>query len=269
MYRTSSARTLRARRPALAAAALAAGLALTGCQVNEGPRPVETPSVSPEEVTPVPTPDDLGAVAIVDVSPGGPQETDPVWSGLGQAAADGQPAYLSAWVHTYDEIADSGEVTLTPDTPDSVSITVDAAAVDSSLAPMHRIVGTFGVEEIGSSAYALTLEDDAADDALEPKSPDDAARCTADDANDRIQAAAVTLADAFRDDDAAAREEMRLAWGGSPAVWWGIQRTAIDLAASDGESAGDFLLEACEPYLAGDPAAVEDTDPETSPTPEG
>src|SRR5690606_40621003 len=96
-----------------------AGLALTallgtaalvsGCQVVEGERPADTPSVSSEEVTSVPTPSVLDVVPVIDVSPGGPQETDAVWQGLTVAADAGKNAYVHAWIHTYQEVPEDGE----------------------------------------------------------------------------------------------------------------------------------------------------------------
>src|SRR5699024_888664 len=103
--------------------------------------------------------------------------------------------------------------------------------------------GTFDVDEIGNSAYTLKTVDDEDIPELDPKGPDDEARCTADDAQDRIGLAANDLAE-----DSSRREELRQQWGGSPRVWWGIQETAIRLG-QEGGVAGDFLTEACSEYL--------------------
>lgn len=227
--------------PAAAACAL---LALTGCQVTGTERPDPEPSVSPEVATPVETPDSAPAVTLVDVSPGGAVEVDPVWAGLQTAAEQGEDAYLDVHIHSYQEPGDAGEVTLTPSTPNSMSITLPAEAVDAERAPFYRILGTFSVEEVGSSAYALEVVDTEEIAEVRPTGPSTEERCTAEDANERIQQAAQQLAD-----DPGSREELRLLWASAPEVWWGIQRTAATLGDSEGEAAGDFLTEACGAYL--------------------
>ncbi|GAA4514302.1 hypothetical protein [Brevibacterium yomogidense] len=251
------------RRPTLlgtaVCTALSAVVLTTGCQVVDGERPVETPSVSPEDVTAVPTPSDLDVAPVIDVSPGGPQETDHVWRGLSEAAEAGTHAYVHAWVHTYQDVPDDGEATLTPDTPDSVSITVDdASAITEGQSGFYLLDATVEVEQLGASAFSLTVLDTDTRSELLPKGPDDKGRCQSNDANERIQAASQTLADVIREDDAEQREQLRLQWGASPAVWWGIQRTALTLADSDGDAAGDFLFEACEPYLSDEDDTSED-----------
>lgn len=243
-----------ARSPHRAGLALTALLGtaalLSGCQVVEGERPAETPSVSSEDVTSVPTPSDLDVVPVIDVSPGGPQETDAVWQGLTMASDAGQNAYVHAWIHTYQEVPEDGEASLTPDTPDSVTLTVDdASAITRGEEGFYLLDATVEVEQLGDSAFSLTVVDTETHTELLPKGPDDEARCTASDGNERIQAASQVLADVLREDDAEQREELRLQWGASPSVWWGIQRTAIALVDTDGDSAGDFLIEACGPYL--------------------
>src|SRR5699024_11227781 len=100
-------------------------------------------------------------------------------------------------------------------------------------------------DEIGNSAYTLTTVDDEDIPELDPKGPDDEARCTADDAQDRIGRAANGLAE-----DSSRREEVRQQWGGSPRVGGGIQKTAISLGQEGGE-AGDFLNQAGSEYLQG------------------
>lgn len=257
-----SALPLPRRRSALRGTAVCTALSAlvltTGCQVVEGERPVETPSVSPEDVTAVPTPSDLDVTPVIDVSPGGPQATDHVWRGLAEATEAGTNAYVHAWVHTYQDVPDDGEATLTPDTPDSVSITVDdASAVTAGQPGFYLLDATVEVEQLGASAFSLTVVDTDTRSELLPKGPDDKGRCQSNDANERIQAASQVLADVIREDDAEQREQLRLQWAASPAVWWGIQRTALTLADSEGDSAGDFLFEACEPYLGdeGDDAA--------------
>lgn len=227
----------------LSAAALLA--TTTACvSTPEETRPQERPSVSKEEVTPIETPDDAPDVTVVDSSPGGKKDTDPLWQGLAEAAEKKTSAYLKVYVHAGNpEVPDSGEMTVTADSPDSVSVTVDAKNVDDDLSPFLLIHGTFDVEEVGSSAYTLKTVDDEDIPELDPKGPDDEKRCTADDAQDRIGLAADDLAD-----DPDQREEFRQQWGGSPRVWWGIQMTAISLG-EEGGVAGDFLTEACDEYL--------------------
>lgn len=227
----------------LSAAALLA--TTTACvSTPEDTRPEPRPSVSEEEVTPIETPDSAPEVSVVDTSPGGAKDTDPLWQGLAEAAEKKTDAYLKVYVHTGEpDVPDSGETTITADSPDSVSVTLDSKSVDTEKAPFLLIHGTFEVEEIGNSAYTLKTVDDEDIPELDPKSPDDKTRCTADDAQDRIGLAADDLAD-----DPGKREQFRQQWGGSPAVWWGIQMTAISLG-EEGEVAGDFLTEACGEYL--------------------
>ena len=218
---------------------------MTACvPTSEDTRPDPRPSVSKEEVTPIETPDDAPEVSIVDSSPGGAKDADPLWQGLAGAAANQSEAYLKVYVHTGNpDIPDSGEATVTADTPDSVSVTVDAENVDAEKSPFLLIHGTFTVEEIGGSAYTLTAKDSDDMPELDPKGPDDEARCTAEDAQDRISLAADDLAD-----NPDKREELRQQWGGSPQVWWGIQKTAASLN-KEGGVAGDYLTEACGEYL--------------------
>jgi hypothetical protein len=227
----------------LSAAALLA--TTTACvSTPENTRPQERPSVSKEEVTPIETPKDAPDVSVVDSSPGGKKDNDPLWQGLAEAAEKKTPAYLRVYVHAGNpEVPDSGEMTVTADSPDSVSVTVDSKNVDDELSPFLLIHGKFDVEEIGNSAYTLKTVDDKDIPELDPKGPDDKKRCTADDAQDRIGLAADDLAD-----DPDKREEFRQQWGGSPRVWWGIQMTAISLG-EEGGVAGDYLTEACGEYL--------------------
>ena len=71
----------------LAALSAAALLATTACvSTSEETRPQPRPSVSKEEVTPIETPDDAPEVTVVDTSPGGEKDTDPLWQGLAEAA---------------------------------------------------------------------------------------------------------------------------------------------------------------------------------------
>lgn len=251
-----SARLRSRRRAVIAGAALSAAVLVSGCQVADGERPPEIPSVSPEDVTAVPTPSTLDVTPVIDVSPGGAQETDHVWRGLSAAVESGTNAYVHAWVHTYQELPAEGTATLTPDSPDSVSITVDdVSAITAGQPGFYLLDATVEVEQLGQSAFSLTVIDTETRSELLPKGPDDRGRCLSHDANERIQAASQVLAEVIAEDDAEQREQMRLQWGASPAVWWGIQRTALTLADSAGDSAGDFLFEACEPYFSEDAQA--------------
>lgn len=236
--------SVRKLSPTIPAAALGALLVLTGCQEAGTEATSEQPTVSPEVATPVETPDSAPEVTVVDTSPGGPIEVDPVWSGLQNAAQEGQEAYLDVHLHTYQEPGAEDPVTLTPSTPNSMTITVPAEALDSENAPFYRVAGTFTVEGLGSSAYALTAENTDEISELQPSGPDTEERCTADDASERTQQAAQQLVESPD-----TREELRLLWASAPAVWWGIQRTALTLQGSDGDVAGDFFTEGCGPYL--------------------
>ncbi|MCT1765984.1 hypothetical protein M3B92_07650 [Brevibacterium casei] len=233
------------RLRSLALLTAAAVLTTSACvPTSTETRPQPRPSVSPEEVTPIATPDDAPEISVVDSSPGGAKESDPLWQGLAQAAAEKKPAYLKTWVHTANpDLPDSGEVTVTPDSPNSVSVTLDAGNVTTDKAPFVLIHGLFDVEEIGESAYTLTTVNSDDIPELDPQGPDDEARCTADDAQDRISLAADDLSA-----DPGKREEFRQQWGASPQVWWGIQMTARSLG-EEGGVAGDYLTEACGAYL--------------------
>src|SRR5699024_8616825 len=180
----------------LAALSAVALLATTACvSTPEETRPQPRPSVSKEEVTPVETPDDAPEVTVVDTSPGGEKDTDPLWQRLAEAAENDTEAYLKVYVHTGNpELPDAGETAVPADSPDRVSVTVDAENVDDELSPFLLIHGTFDVDEIGNSAYTRSTVDDEDIPELDPKGPDDEARCTADDAQDRIGLAANDLA---------------------------------------------------------------------------
>lgn len=232
-------------RPLALLAAAAVLTTTSGCVSTTGEvRPQARPSVSQEVVTPIATPSDAPKISIVDSSPGGEKTADPLWQGLAEAASAKSEAYLKVWVHVGNpDLADSGPVTITADSPDSVSVTVDAKNVDRAQSPFMLIHGLFAVEEIGGSAYALTTTNSEDIPDLDPHGPDDKARCTASDAQDRISLAADDLSS-----DPGKREQFRQEWGGSPRVWWGIQMTATSLGEAGGV-AGDFLTEACEPYL--------------------
>lgn len=233
------------RLRSLALLTTAAVLTTTACvPTSTETRPQPRPSVSPEEVTPIATPDDAPEISVVDSSPGGAQEADPLWQGLAQAVQNDEQAYLKVWVRAGNpDLPDSGEVTVTPDSPNSVSVTVDAGNVDTQNSPFVLIQGLFDVEEVGGSAYRLTTVNSEDIPELDPQGPGDEERCTAADAQDRISLAAEDLSA-----DPSRREEFRQQWGASPQVWWGIQKTAQSLG-QEGGVAGDYLTEACGEYL--------------------
>ncbi|MCQ9367652.1 hypothetical protein NQ038_10045 [Brevibacterium sp. 50QC2O2] len=253
---TSSAQTGRLTR-VLAACTLGLSIwALAGCQTAAGERPKGQPtpvvddtiSVSPEPAQTVAKPSGTPEVALVDTTPGGAQKSDPLWQALAKAAESGNPAYFKVYVHVGNPPAAKGSVTLTSDTPDSVSVTVDAAAVHKQkAAQFYLLQGTFDVSKTAESAYSLKTKSTDEIKGLNPSGPAAAERCSSDDAIDRIQQAADTLAD-----NPSKREELRLQWAASPEVWWGIQLTAESLRDSNGDAAGDYLTEACEPYLPDD-----------------
>src|SRR5690625_792982 len=219
----------------LAALSAAALLATTACvSTSEETRPQPRPSVSKEEVTPIETPDDAPEVTVVDTSPGGEKDTEPLWQGLDEAAENDTEAYLKVYVHTGNpEVPETGETTVTADSPDSVSVTVDAENVDDDLSPFLLIHGTFDVDEIGNSAYTLKTVDDEDIPELDPKGPDDEARCTADDAQDRIRLPGHRLAQG-----SPRREGVRQEGGGSPGERWGIQNAAISRGQEGGGARG-------------------------------
>src|SRR5690625_2507291 len=95
----------------LAALSAAALLATTACvSTSEETRPQPRPSVSKEEVTPIETPDDAPEVTVVDTSPGGEKDTDPLWQGLAEAAENDTEAYLKVYVHTGNpEVPETGD----------------------------------------------------------------------------------------------------------------------------------------------------------------
>src|SRR5699024_624688 len=127
--------------------------------------------------------------------------------------------------------------------PDRVCVAVAAESVDAALSPFLLIHGTFDVDEIGSSAYTLKTVDDEDIPELDPKGPDDEARCTADDAQDRIGLPANDLAE-----ESSRREGFRPQWGGSPGGRGGVPKRGTG-PGPEGGGAGGVLTEACSEYL--------------------
>lgn len=237
-------------RHLILAAALSGALTLTGCQAAEGERPDQgrpTPSEPLPEETPaeVETPEGAPELQFVDATIGGPRDGDPLWQLLEEAAGAGDEVYLHATMHNYQPPAEGdGTLTLTSGAPDSVSITVDESQVTAFNDVFYQITGTFEVEQLASAAFVLSTVDGEEIEELTPQTPSDEERCTQDRAEDRVNGAVYQLVD-----EPDTREELRLTWAGSPAVWWAIQATADALSSSEGDLATDALAEACAPYL--------------------
>lgn len=237
----------KSRALALTGGALASLALLAGCQSAGSERPVDEatsvppPSEAPTQQAPQGAPADF----LVDSTPGGPEDQDPLWQTLKSAAADKKEVYLKVAMHNYSEPAASGDqVTVINDTPDSVSVTVDKGRVEKLEPTFYVITGTFTAEEVGSSAYKLTTVDDKEITELNLPGEDDEARCTADDGTAAIDEAVEQLRS-----NPDSRDNMRRIWGAAPAVWWGIQASAKSLEETQGNVAGDSLVEACDPYL--------------------
>lgn len=223
----------------------AVAVALSACTVHQTERPGNNySSASPE---PVPTLQEVAGAPqnrVVDASPGGPRDQDPVWQGLAQSVENTQDIYLDVMIHTGGQLGEGDTVTLTPDAPDSVSITVPAQAVTSPTSGFYRITGTFSVEELGASAYSLQTVSTAAIDGLIPGDKNLADECSHPEAQNRIGLAAQTLAN-----NPDQREDLRRTWISVPELWWAIQSSAILMRKTNGETEGDFFLQACESVL--------------------
>lgn len=238
----------RSRPLALTFGALAGLALLAGCTPQSGERPsdaatsVPPPSQAPTQEAPEGAPENF----LVDSSPGGPQEGDPLWQLLAETAGSGDEVYLKVAFHNYSEpTASEGQVTVLNDIPDSVSVTVDEAQVTPLEPTFYVVTGTFTVEEVGSSAYTLETVDGEEIPELNLEGDNDEARCSPENAQETIMEAVEQLRS--NPDE---RDNMRRLWGAAPAVWWAIQASAQSLDESDGDSPGDTVLEACEPYLS-------------------
>ena len=228
----------------LATSALVATVVATmsACAVNPTERPPTSYATgSPEPVPSISAPADTPELTVVDASPGGSRENDPLWDTLAKAAGDKKPVYVDVVVHTGAEVPDSDRVTLTPDTPDSVSVTVDSDVVLDSSPGFHRIRGTFEAEKLGDSAFELSTKSTDEIPGLIPKNKKLKKECSEPEGADRIGAAAEKLAD-----DPDAREDLRKTWISAPELWWAIQQSAVLMRETDGETEGDFFFQACE-----------------------
>ncbi|WP_349827420.1 hypothetical protein [Brevibacterium litoralis] len=235
------------------ALALSGAVLLTACQTTGTERgadassaPTESPATAAESAEAVPSSpaSEAPAVTVVDTSAGGAKDRDPLWSGMSEAFESDGTLYLDVWLHSASHSGGDATVTLTPDTSDSVTVTVPAAQVDTGNAPFYRVTGTFSVEEVATSAYVLTTVDESLDETLVPDGPTTEEACTSGTAGQDLPGAADTLWE-----DPGARDELRDQWASAPEVWWGIQRSAQTLADSEGDYAGDFLTEACGDYM--------------------
>lgn len=232
------------RPQTLATSALVATVVatLSACAVNPTERPGASYATgSPEPVPSISAPADTPELTVVDASPGGSRENDPLWDSLAKAASDKKPVYMDVVVHTGAEVADSDRVTLTPDTPDSVSVTVDRDVVSESSPGFHRIRGTFEAEQLGDSAFELSTKSTDEIPGLIPKNKELKKECSDPEGADRIGAAAEKLAG-----DPDAREDLRKTWISAPELWWAIQQSAVLMRETDGETEGDFFFQACE-----------------------
>lgn len=216
--------------------------ALSACVVNPTERnaPVYETG-SPEPVPSISAPANAPKLSVVDASPGGPKDEDPLWETLAQAAEKKSPVYVDVVVHTGAEVAKSERVTLTPDTPDSVSVTADAKAVTKSSPGFHRIRGTFKAEKLGESAFELTTTSTKKISGLVPGNKSLKKECNDPEAENRIGAAAEKLSQ-----DPNAREDLRKTWISAPELWWAIQQSARMMRDTNGETEGDFFYQACE-----------------------
>lgn len=215
---------------------------LSACAVNQTERPGNSYETgSPDPVPSISAPADAPDLTVVDASPGGARDNDPLWDTLAKAAGDKKPVYVDVVVHTGAEVGDSDRVTLTPDTPDSVSVTVDKKAVSENSPGFYRIRGTFEAEQLGDSAFDVKTTNTDEIPGLIPKNKELKKECSNPEAADRIGAAAEKLAN-----DPDAREDLRKTWISAPELWWAIQQSAVLMRETDGETEGDFFFQACE-----------------------
>lgn len=215
---------------------------LSACAVNQTERPGNSYETgSPDPVPSISAPADTPELTVVDASPGGSQDNDPLWDTLAKAAGDKKPVYVDVVVHTGAEVGDSDRVTLTPDTPDSVSVTVDKKAVSENSPGFYRIRGTFEAEQLGDSAFDLSTKSTDEIPGLIPKNKELKKECSDSEGANRIGAAAEKLAN-----DPDTREDLRKTWISAPELWWAIQQSAVLMRETDGETEGDFFFQACE-----------------------
>lgn len=215
---------------------------LSACAVNQTERPGNSYETgSPDPVPSISAPADTPELTVVDASPGGSRDNDPLWDTLAKAAGDKKPVYVDVVVHTGAEVGDSDRVTLTPDTPDSVSVTVDKKAISENSPGFYRIRGTFEAEQLGDSAFDVKTTNTDEIPGLIPKNKELKKECPDPEGANRIGAAAEKLAN-----DPDTREDLRKTWISAPELWWAIQQSAVLMRETDGETEGDFFFQACE-----------------------
>lgn len=215
---------------------------LSACAVNQTELPGNSYETgSPDPVPSISAPADTPELTVVDASPGGSQDNDPLWDTLAKAAGDKKPVYVDVVVHTGAEVGDSDRVTLTPDTPDSVSVTVDKKAVSENSPGFYRIRGTFEAEQLGDSAFDVKTTNTDEIPGLIPKNKELKKECSDPEGANRIGAAAEKLAN-----DPDTREDLRKTWISAPELWWAIQQSAVLMRETNGETEGDFFFQACE-----------------------
>lgn len=215
---------------------------LSACAVNQTERPGNSYETgSPDPVPSISAPADTPELTVVDASPGGSRDNDPLWDTLAKAAGDKKPVYVDVVVHTGAEVGDSDRVTLTPDTPDSVSVTVDKKAVSENSPGFYRIRGTFEVEQLGDSSFDVKTTSTDEIPGLIPKNKELKKECSDPEGANRIGAAAEKLAN-----DPDTREDLRKTWISTPELWWAIQQSAVLMRETEGETEGDFFFQACE-----------------------
>ena len=215
---------------------------VSACAVNQTERPGNSYETgSPEPVPSISAPANTPELIVVDASPGGPRNNDPLWDTLAKAAGDKKPVYVDVVVFTGAEVVGSDRVTLTPEMPDSVSVTVDKKAVSENSPGFYRIRGTFEAEQLGDSAFDLSTKSTDEIPGLIPKNKNLKKECLDPEGANRIGAAAEKLAN-----DPDSREDLRKTWISTPELWWAIQQSAVLMRETDGETEGDFFFQACE-----------------------
>lgn len=215
---------------------------LSACAVNQTERPGNSYETgSPDPVPSISAPADTPELTVVDASPGGSRDNDPLWDTLAKTAGDKKPVYVDVVVHTGAEVGDSDRVTLTPDTPDSVSVTVDKKAVSENSPGFYRIRGTFEAEQLGDSSFDVKTTNTDEIPGLIPKNKELKKECSDSEGANRIGAAAEKLAN-----DPDTREDLRKTWISTPELWWAIQQSAVLMRETNGETEGDFFFQACE-----------------------
>ena len=215
---------------------------VSACAVNQTERPGNSYETgSPEPVPSISAPANTPELIVVDASPGGSRDNDPLWDTLAKAAGDKKPVYVDVVVFTGAEVVGSDRVTLTPEMPDSVSVTVDKKAVSENSPGFYRIRGTFEAEQLGDSAFDLSTKSTDEIPGLIPKNKNLKKECLDPEGANRIGAAAEKLAN-----DPDSREDLRKTWISTPELWWAIQQSAVLMRETDGETEGDFFFQACE-----------------------